>query len=529
MCRGKNNGDRRCPHDSSEARKRRRRAVKGRELYNQPIILDPDTQKLLPEDKALKDIKELRKEAQLISALLHAPVNKDPKIQAEIDAKNELLVTRLGNQLAMEAERRAKFNKKRFDAEYEKMSSSFTAATEVMRKAREEEKEARMDYIEATGGTWKPGNDPQVDPETLAELKRLAEEKKQALTEAEAQWNVEDKLDNERRDKLKEKAIKKFTDAYKAVLAEIRPVGGNIPDNDRTDAEALKMLRDTVGKDYPSAWIQASSERGAVAILAQEGRAHHNEQERFEGEKAIGLPKEVTHYQTFLPVKDAEALCRKLSEDGDPVTISGGIVNLRGSKEDMQAVRFPERFPFDPTKDAMGKNGKPVGAGWKYGYTIEDLEASTLSKEKQWYRHETNEYGVMPAIVIAPSSDPASRIHAYHEAVHRFESSVGDGKLMGRMQEAFLKRRTTVNGVRKEMTIMNMASSLHDAELTRDGGFMIEYIGRDYPTKNDHREVLAVGSEAAFGGKYGAFLGLDKYHREDRDHRAFVLGAFATA
>lgn len=529
MCRDKSNGNRRCPHDSSEARKRRRRAAKGRELYNQPILVDPDTQKLIASDTTPKDIKELRKEAQLISALLHSPVDKDPKVQEEIDAKNELLVTRLGQQLSLEAERRAKYNRKKFNRDYEKIPPSFTAATEVMRKAREEEQEARKDYIEATGGTWRPGNDPQVDPETLAELERIAKEKKEAVTTAEAAWTIEDTMDNLRRKKLQDRIIKKLNDSYKSVIADIRPVGGEIASHDLSHDEAVKALRETVGKDYPSAWIQASASRGDIAIRAEEGRPHHNEEKRFEGAEASGLPKEVNYYQDFIPVEKVDSLCKKLSEDGDIVAPAGGVVKLNGSNEEYRAIRFPHRVAFDAEKDTMNKNGKPSGEGWRHGYVIEDASTSTLSEEKKWYRTETTEYGTMPAIVITPASDPAQKVHAYHEAVHRFEASVGDGNLLGRMQESFLKRRTTVNGTREPMTVMNMASNLHDAELTRKDGFMIEYIGRDYPTKTNHREVLAVGAEAAFGGKYGAFLGLDKYHREDRDHRAFVLGAFATA
>lgn len=529
MCRGKSNGNRRCPHDNSEARKRRRRAVKGRDLYNHPIILDPDSQKLIPEDKTPKDIKELRKEAQLISALLHAPVNKDPKIQAEIDAKNELLVTRLGQQLGMEAERRAKFNMTRFDKAYHKISPEFTAATDAMKEAREEELEARMDYIEATGGTWKPGNDPQVDPETLAHLKQVAEEKKAAFEAAQAQWDIEDKKDTAKREKVKETARKKLTEAYKSVIAEMRPVGGDFADHKLSDNGALETVRKTVGKDYPSEWIQSSAQHGDLAIRATEERPNYNDQARFEGEEAKGLIQEEDSFQAFMPASRLDEFCRKMSEDGDIVTPAGGGIDIPGQAEKYHAVRFPHRQVFDPEMNTMGKNGKPEGEGWKYGYVLSDVDNVTISSEKQWYRTKPSGYGVMPVVSISPASNPESGIHAYHEAVHRFETSVGDGTLLGRMQEAFLKRRTTVDGNREKTVTLNITSDIHQAEFARQDGFMVGYIGRDYPTTKIHREVLPVGAEAAFGGKYGAFLGVDKYHREDRDHRAFVLGTFATA
>lgn len=81
-----------------------------------------------------------------------------------------------------------------------------------------------------------------------------------------------------------------------------------------------------------------------------------------------------------------------------------------------------------------------------------------------------------------------------------------------------------------------------DKETGYPDGFVVPYVGRVYdepePTifsmfgpppepVGDAYEVLSVGMEAAFGGRYGGLQGHGRW-KPDEDHRAFVLGVLAT-
>jgi hypothetical protein len=525
MCRGKDHGDRRCPHDTSEARKRRRRAVQGRELYKQPIFLNPDDNKVIADDMAPRPFKELKKEAQLIGALLHAPVNKDPEIQAEIDAKNELLVTRLGIQLANEAEKRARYNRKSFDRQYEKMSKEFDAVCEEMRPLRTEEQEARWALDKAKGRIWPKNNNFVPDEEEVARLQKIYDEANARYSEVQGRWNEQDQLDEERRKNLRERTMKKLSKAYRSVIADIRPVGGEFKSHELNSDDAVKTFEQTVSKDYPSSWIQASNDADPVIIVAENVRPNYSRGKAFEGEEAKGLTPSVYHTSILGKEDEIKERVRLLSEDGDTVRITGSTFELERNEDGpLLMVRFPGREPFDPAKDSLGTNGKPQGEGWKYGHVLKD--DFEIDGTKQWYRTPPNGQGEVAALTIADSSNPAARSHAYHEAIHRFEATLENGA-MTRAETAFLNRRTTNNGTKKPLRVIAPAESILSAELASDGGFMTEYIGRVYPDQQA-KEIMSVGAEAMFAETHGAFLGLDKRHGQDKDHRGFVLGMFAS-
>lgn len=66
-----------------------------------------------------------------------------------------------------------------------------------------------------------------------------------------------------------------------------------------------------------------------------------------------------------------------------------------------------------------------------------------------------------------------------------------------------------------------------------DGGFVHDYVGRDYshmdeqPSGGQVTEVTTVGMESMFGGSFGGLIGAGTKYRADEGHRNFVLGALA--
>lgn len=526
MCRGKDHGNRRCPHDTSEARKRRRRAAQGRELYNKPIFVNPDDNKVIADDITPRPMKELKKEAQLINALLHAPVNKDPEIQAEIDAKNELLVTRLGLELAAEADRRVKFNSKSFDKKYEKMTKEFSDVCDEIRPLRTAESEARLDLREAQGKSWPKDPNFVPDEEEVARLQKAYDEVHERYLEVQKRWEEQDRLDTERRKTLADNTMKKYAKAYKAIIAEIRPVGGEFSKHSLSSEDGLKTFQETVGKDYPSDWIKASNESGPMVILTDDGRPNYNSQKPFEGKDAEGMESEVNHSGLIGEEGEIREKIRLLSEDGDTLKINGSPFTLPNNRgKSFLLVRIPSRVPFNPEKDKSDASGKPVGEGWKYGHVLN--EKFEVDGTKQWYKSEPTGKGHAPAMTISASSNPDSKTHAYHEAIHRFEDTLGNG-VMTRAETAFINRRASVNGKPKALFGMSPSNDLLGSEVAADGGFITHYTGRVYPD-SQMKEVMAVGTEALFSGKHGGFLNISRGNKTDKDHRGFVLGMFATA
>lgn len=531
MCRGKNHGDRRCPHDTSEARKRRRRAAQGRELYQVPVAVDPEKQTVINPEKSTRSFRELQKESLLINALLHSPVHKDPAVQAEIDAKNELLVTRLGNALGEEADKRAGVDLEAFDEDWNNMSESFVEAASEMGKASRTMAIFDDALYKAKRGDNLKGTNIKADAAEIERLEKLVLEAKENHQKARQNWDHESSIDNARRRKIVNDAVSKMTGAYKSVIADIRPVGGEIEKHELSSEDAIQNMQETVGKDYPSSWIQASRDKGPIAIVSSHERANYSGYKSFGNATSKDLTGTLVYTTAYVPQSRVEHLIGKLSEGNpDSAQAPGAVLEISGDPKQYRWINFPTRVAMDPSKDKLDETGKPVGEGWKYGYVIENNPNElVLSEQKTWYRNHEKITPTMRAITVSPATHPDSKLHSYHEAVHSYEASVGDGAMMGRLQEAFLKRRTTFNGTRNRLVDIMAGQGTGGMEFVREGGFMDRYIGREYPENTVHREVISVGSEAMFIGKYGAFMGLDKRHNPDTDHRAFVLGMFASA
>lgn len=525
MCRDKKHGNRRCPHDTSEARKRRRRAAQGRELYKENIPIDPDDRKIYLGAMETRSIKELKKEAQLIGALLHAPVNKDPKIQAEIDAKNELLVTRLGIQLANEAEHRAGFDFKSFNDEYESLPSEYQKVAKEIRPLRDKNFDALMACLKAEGEMGEPDPDFVVNEEEVARLRAIHAKTNEEFQKVNVVFQEQLAFNKERKENLAAETSSKLSQAYRSVIADIRPLGGEFSEHHLSSDDAMKTFAETAGKDYPSSWIEASNNAGPMIMISQDGRPSYNAIHRIDGEDAKGLEPHIEYVDMVGKEKDMRKAAALLSEDGDKIEIDGDPFELKGNDAgSVLCIRFPHRVAVNPDTDPVDEMGKPIGEGWRYGHIVNDK--FEVDKKKTWYRSGFTGGGKIPALIITESSNPKARSYAYHEAIHRFEHTLGDGA-MTRVETAFLNRRSNINGKRAELTLLAPASNLIEAELVAEGGFANQYIGKVYINQKA-KEVMSVGSESLFGGTYGGLLGLDQQYRPDKDHRAFVLGMFAS-
>lgn len=466
MCRHKQEGIDRCPSDTSEARRLRRKTQQSLGNHSPISSIEPAVPSMADAAQfvSLETFEDMKTESARLSELLKAPRDPDREKQREIDAVLEQRVTKLGFALAGEAEERARFDKEKYQRSYNRPSFG-TLANMILETPDEE-----------TG----------------------------------------------RQRKMREKAAESLAEGYKSVIADIRPVGGEIGFHEGSNPEGMEMLQNSVGQHYPTEWLKESEKRGllAVNVVPSDERASYADEEHYsdreDGEKRLKVSS------FYVEAENTREYLSLLSEENDPIETEGDsfVEDEKGLL--VNIVSFPERFPFLIDEDPSDSQGKPYGDGWKRGYVPNP--DGTLPKDKEWYRHEKQEGSVIPTMYLNSKSDDPTSSASYHEFAHRAEAVVGNEALT-RMEESFLRRRTTDrNGKREKLTTLYPGSE----ERVRRDNFMHAYVGKEYQRGRD-REVMAMGAESLFSGGYGSFMGLDLKHKADLDHRAFTLGMFASA
>jgi hypothetical protein len=530
MCQDKEHGGQRCDTDTSEARRKRRKASKSRSSHvvHIPIIAG----KVQPFEKPLS-MEEIKAEVKEISSLLHAPCDPDPVKRDAIDAELEKRVTRLGLEIGNEVDRRANFNKVEAETEYE--SSELDLLREKLTAVREDMKTS-MEAIAAHRKVMTDFTAGSDDDKELQRLKGKAESIREEMKELSRKVNQQNLTQEFDKVKKPTPTELRLSQVAREVLAEIRSVGGNIPGNPLSHPDAVTKMRETVGRDFPSAWIQASEADGELVIHASSERPGYNHETKYPSQKPEDQIR--VNRMFFLEEERVQKIHALLTEDGDneSVEIPGHIIDNQGTP--CLVLMYDKRIPFDASTDSLGKDGTPVGGGWKHGRIIEKDSAGKIdaSEEKHWYRIEMQQGKMVPTISIPPISEGSrSNSVSYHEFCHRAEMLVGEkdsrgAALIERQEEAFLRRRTTrADGVREPlMQIGTPSDDIFKSEIGRPSDFMISYVGKEY-FSSFSREVLSVGSEALFGNKFGSFHGLGGKGKEDLDHRGFTLGIFASA
>lgn len=153
-------------------------------------------------------------------------------------------------------------------------------------------------------------------------------------------------------------------------------------------------------------------------------------------------------------------------------------------------------------QDQLGPHGSPTG-------------------RQRWVsrRMEVVGYETLSEIVTDGTATTAC-----HELTHRMEH---DNAKIGVAAQVFRNRRTQrADGTLEEELPYGGDNS---GERVRPDGFVDEYIGKtSYGSDTNHTEVVSVGAEAVFFGRFGGLVG-DGYRTDDREHRDLILGLWATA
>lgn len=349
----------------------------------------------------------------------------------------------------------------------------------------------------------------------------------------------------------------KYRQEVMNVLKEIRPMGGTVTVDDKSAKNAMVALNDAL-EVYPSAWVEATNDLPPMVVKNSSARAHYTS-------RALQDEFKVTpDYRSVIKPGDWEP---------DPTTRDGvGIwhkADARGRWTDTENDMSYEHSGAEPgeqvwihqevkwhhpywANDNYDHEQKPRGNGWKKIYTPETKYNSVTQKMEetgrniaQWYRplrsRKNTSSAIKPELTIptvmprgASEEDKnnvmkAARNTAIHEFAHRVENSKKVGEYITKIEDAFITRRTTdpQTGNREKMVRVGAGAR----EKGYEDDFVAGYMGRMYATDRDnvaYREVLATGSEAVFGTKYGSLAGFGR-RRKDPEMRNLILGLWASA
>lgn len=328
-------------------------------------------------------------------------------------------------------------------------------------------------------------------------------------------------------------SLTKLSDAYVETLSELRDLGGDTTWSDRTNKKSAAAFQQ-VAEIYPSEWIDQHNAGPEVYARISKRRAHYADRKLLEKKKRVRSQK----VKLFDSEEDFEnsSFGKGRYDDGTKTWREATEEELANAgAAPFQTVMVEEHWQTGTNRYGgdVDPNRPPKGNHWELYRT--DHGEGTLIWRRPQHRMQTVEAEVAPEITTNPlgygTPDPAQRGDATtqvsfstsaHEMSHRFEKVVPG---IGDMEEAFLKRRTThENGEREDLIDLYPGNRVR--EVARPDSFVTSYIGKEYGRKNSH-EVLSVGVEAVFSGKYGGLVGAGRYEA-DTDHRAFVLGAMAT-
>lgn len=534
MCRDNNHGGRRCPNDTSEARRHRRRLAEARKSNTTvtPVssTFDP-TDSDLPTLATLEDMKQ---ESETLNLLLHTPELEDQEKQDKLDDLLEKRVRNLGAALGSLADGRAQFDLEKYTAERDLTPSSFTEAL-AAEEAAQEEVRRTADIYETfpyykqwsknkAGATGSDSLREQWSTE-LDEANDNNYEAVEHFTAMEVIADAERRKERSRREVFDSKTAEALSSAYRQVIADMRSVGGEIRVTEKaSNPETIKKLEETVGQHYPSAWLKTSSSFNEIRVKGQFGaRAHYGHD--------LDQPEEDGE------IRDKEVLLLLFS-DSDLSKLRespGSVKDLKGRpfKAELGTTKvysISVRVPFDSQLSEAAPDGSPLDkTNFHYGYTVNE-KYTGLSDTKGWYSISTHKTATGSEILMDTESSDSTY---YHEFAHRAEYVVPNNAIT-RQEEAFLRRRTTntQDNIREELSFIYApaSSNISEIEVGRRDNFLHHYMGKEYLSSNS-REVLSMGAEAIFAGKFGALAGVrnDLYDQADLDYRAFVLGIFAAA
>lgn len=485
MCRHKHIRGHRCPSDTSAARAARRRAERARKANPVDPQAVASTTATAPEDTLI--VAELTR-AERINAVrdIHQQLSTFRKGEP-VTRETLTLIQEAGEHLAVIIDEEAPLDETAGRAEdlitrTEKLlgTPEGKAAWHVMECNKGEITEWRRDNILRRRGV----------------SREVAEAKASELTELVAH-TADARITHE-------EAITARRETTRKVLAEVRNMGGTY--NATTSNKKAAQELENVTHNFPTDWIDGSNTHTTpLEVNHKKGRAHYSQL----------TIEEITAPPVRAGTKASPVTTPSMREAGPVVAKPGtkahraaqATLNNTERKEYQNTALFYETTQYITSRS----EDAPKGNGW------------TKREDGTWVRPVNRKHRI---IMGGPSAnyEPGDHRALTHELAHHVE--VTHPHVLE--AEAALYAERTEG---KEPYVM--ATTSGKRELSRDGGWVAPYIGRDYASedsvdKASHYEILSVGMEAVFYDRYGGLSGRSRY-RADEGHRNFTLGILATA
>ena len=577
MCRDNSHGGRRCPHDTSEARRLRRHNAGAKAEYagqaHKSVVASADIESVSISPtpsisietvkEKIAELDELKAEYERINLETPPWVNKpsDPNAIAEervsrfdmltqIMEKQEAKLVEIGDSITQLAVQRtgqaddaiSSYVKERGEF----LNSAIDKIDEVnipkIKQLEEEMKELKANASDAlkaqarTAYDWKyvaQNNSPES-----AEAEELLTAWNAKQTEIYALKAEAEPLKVEARQVLGTghpvvvEMLKKNADTYKEILSEIRPLGGEIQVSDNSDKKKTKVLQ-AVADIYPAAWIEASNKGVALRVKKTTARAHYTNGAYQKSYKLVSMDSFSFQDSDWTPDPNDGRYSDWKKVEGEEYVKEDGYTysfTLRPN----QSVWISPKYEIFSTWRHRSREGVPVGNGWQsytYDSTHTAEDGTKTVTQETGYRRVRKERKMVEAkrqaelLIDGDMSnlylEREGSATAIHEFAHRVEAT--SGGFIPRMEEQFLRRRTTApDGTREKLTVLYTGKK----EVARPDNFVSDYIGKEY---NDiYREVLSMGAEAIFGGNHGGLQGASG-RKSDPDMKSFILGLFAAA
>ena len=300
-------------------------------------------------------------------------------------------------------------------------------------------------------------------------------------------------------------------ETFKAALSEVRDLDGTIALHENTVKKARTLFEDA-SDVYPADWLTYSNATEGLPLAKISKRRAHYAHIKHHAKRE----RRPIEYSRFAFEPDDNP-----AEEWELVGDSGlGDGRNHWKVRSFEVRDIPAGRPVAETK--------PRGNGWKLHA---DADGDTMWRRPLTRMHEV-ESEVAPEILSSDPKHAEARSTAIHELAHRMEYTVPEVTML---EQAFLRRRLEGDKFR-------LGGGYRRNEMFRDGGFVDKYIGKQYKphetweeTSTGRRgllhqpaEVLSMGMESVFTGRYGGLEGRGRY-KPDLDHRNFVLGVLAMA
>lgn len=285
MCRAKDDPKcRRCkttdPVASASRGKAYEASKKGEGLTAAPVALAAVALLTAPVNNGTRDIEALR---ALAASIDRAFADEDPSAIADLkrDYGSPLGAIRaLGAAVTSRGEELAGITAEEVTDSWHKRKEAARQAIPDLRQARDDRVAQDMAEFDAWAAEHHPGVnwEDTGGPGSLRQLRNqyVSEESKAAgaaVIEAEARWEksgIQSATDPE---SLLD--LRRIADGCEAAMAEIRPLGGHLELHELSDPAAVLAVTEAMGI-YPADWACASSDAGPLAVVVSEGRSQHN-------------------------------------------------------------------------------------------------------------------------------------------------------------------------------------------------------------------------------------------------------------